>query len=515
MANPDYGQNFNPNKDINRYLSQQGRAPQSHFDWETWRKIGQPGAYQAPPGGSTVFRGVRGGAGGPNYNANTNNYNMFASAGDTIATALAGPTSWLQGKFAKMGAGKDTGDSASSGSGSDMADGANVVSGGSAGSTNRSQNASITSPSTSRGMRRSRGGDFNSTLAQHNITMVQGNDNYGTVHGNMGGANVGGGSYDNSFQSKNTGGTQTAFSNVSGGTTPSTGGFPPPTPTPPPPPPTGGTTPPSGGNTPPPVAGGGTPPTAIGTPPPSRGGIVNIDYGIKNPTLTPQNAGGSQTPTGQGPSTYGNTEGVKGTQETKDLQRLDRVTSLATGGATDGERDAAGTALNRSGIQSNTNPANQRGAGDTAPPMLAGYENMSEPAPQQGTRFGDMGMGVPANAAGGGMPAQYNRMQGAVPSQYQAMGRTYGQSSTTVGNLNPSPFSGPSANMPPQYGAMQGAVRANPAAYAPKLAGQQSAEPVAAPAKKTGGRKAATPKTTSGPTSVASKKAPAKGKGKK
>ena len=99
MANSD----FNPNKDINRYLSQQGRAPQSHFDWETWRKVGQPGTYQAPPGGGPMFRGVRGGVGGPNYNADTNHYNMFAKTGDAIAKTLAGPTAWMQNKFDKMG----------------------------------------------------------------------------------------------------------------------------------------------------------------------------------------------------------------------------------------------------------------------------------------------------------------------------------------------------------------------------------------------------------------------------
>lgn len=486
MADTD----FNPNKDINRYLAQQGRAPQSHFDWETWRKVGQPGAYQAPPGGSTAFRGVRSGTGGPDYNANTNNYNMFASAGDTIATALAGPTSWLQNKFAKMGEGKNTGDNASSGSGSDMADGANVVSGGSAGSTNRSQNASITSPATSRGMRRSRGNDFSGALAAHNITMVQGSDNYGTIQGNMGGANVGGGSYDNSFQSKNTGGTQTAFSNVGpqGPTNaPTNTGTP--NPTPPAGPTTQQTTPAPTPNAPAPA---GITPQAVG-PAPQR------------PVLSTQAQ--------QQPTTYGNTQALPGTQAPTDVQRMDKVTTLATQGKTEGERTAAGTILSNQGIQSNVNPASQKGA-DVVPPMLSGYENMKETAPQQNTRFGDMGMGVPSNA-GGGMPAQYNRMQGAVPSQYQAMGRNYGQSSTTVGNLNPSPFIGPSANMPPQYGAMQGAVRANPAAYAPKIARQETAQPAATPAKKTGGRKAAAPKTTSGPTSVASKKAPAKGKGKK
>lgn len=203
---PD-SQDFNPNKDINRYLAQQGRAPQSHFDWETWRKIGQPGAYQAPPGVGSEFRGVRSGAGRPSYSQGGSHYSMFEGLGNTLASVGSGVSSL----FGKIGKGSDS--RTKSSKGSSMADESgqgNVTSGG---NTNRSQNASITSPANSRGMRRGRGNDFNSTLAAHNITMVQGNDNYGTIGGNMGGANVGGGYYDNSFQSKNTGGTQSAYSN--------------------------------------------------------------------------------------------------------------------------------------------------------------------------------------------------------------------------------------------------------------------------------------------------------------
>lgn len=202
-----YGQDFNPNKDINRYLAQQGRAPQSHFDWETWRKIGQPGVYQAPPGSPSTFQGVRSAAGRPNYGGQESHYNMFDGLGNTVAAATAGVSSL----FGKMGSGSKSG--TKSGKGSSMADDqgqVNMTSGG--GGTNRSQNASIVAPATSRGMRRGRGNDFQGALAAHNITMVQGNDNYGYVGGNMGGANVGGGSYDNSFQSRNMGGVQTAFS---------------------------------------------------------------------------------------------------------------------------------------------------------------------------------------------------------------------------------------------------------------------------------------------------------------
>lgn len=113
-------------------------------------------------------------------------------------------------------------------------------------------------------MRRGRRGDFSGALAAHNITMVQGNDNYGTVNGNMGGANVGNGDYDNSFQSKNSGGRQTAFSgnnNTFGGGSPTPPFGPPTPPTPPPPtPPVGPTPPPT-----PPV--GPTPPPPFPPPP--------------------------------------------------------------------------------------------------------------------------------------------------------------------------------------------------------------------------------------------------------
>lgn len=299
---PD-SQDFNSQKDINRYLQQQGRAPQSHLDWEMWRKTGQPGTYQAPPGSSQRFQGVSSGAGGPNYNSGTNHYNMFKDTGDAIASALAGPTSWMQNKFAKMGKDKP-GSTASSRNDSDMADdgsmGPPVAGGG------RSQNASITSPANSRGMRRGRRGDFSGALAAHNITMVQGNDNYGTVNGNMGGANVGNGDYDNSFQSKNSGGRQTAFSgnnntfNVGGSTTPPFG--PPTPPTPPPPPPT-----PPVGPTPPP-----TPPVGPDKKPKTpKTYVTDEDWeGPKRPPLTPM-----PPPNGTGTRPVGPQTPVQGPQQ--------------------------------------------------------------------------------------------------------------------------------------------------------------------------------------------------------
>ena len=385
---PD-SQDFNSQKDINRYLSQQGRAPQSHLDWETWRKVGQPGTYQAPPGSNQRFQGVSSGAGGPNYNSGTNHYNMFEPTGDAIAKALAGPTSWMQQKFAKMGKDK-SGSTASSRNGSDMADddgsmGPPVAGGG------RSQTASITSPASSRGMRRGRRGDFSGALAAHNITMVQGNDNYGTVNGNMGGANVGNGDYDNSFQSKNSGGRQTAFS---GNNSTFGGGSPTPpvnptTPTPPPPPPT----PPNTPYPPPPTPNGpGKPPVGptpppkppVGPTPPPKPPVgpqtpVPGPVGPQTPVQGPQQPG--RPAIGPGPQPSG-ALGPGNGQGNKNNEIESKITGLATGGATQGERDAAGTALNNRGIQSNVNPANQRGAGDTAPPMLGGYENMEKSGPQ-------------------------------------------------------------------------------------------------------------------------------------
>jgi hypothetical protein len=274
---PD-SQDFNSNKDINRYLSQQGRAPQSHMDWETWRKVGQPGTYQAPPGSPSRFRGVYGGGGGPNYDSGVNHYNMFSGLNENIEKTVGSVGMWAANKLKgsrddKMDKDK-SGSTASSRNGSDMADddgsmGPSMAGGG------RSQNASITSPANSRGMRRGRRGDFSGALAAHNITMVQGNDNYGTVNGNMGGANVGNGDYDNSFQSKNSGGRQTAFSgnnNTFGGGSP-TPPVGPTTPTPPPPPPTPPVSPtppptPPVGPTPPPTPPVGPTPPIYRTPPP-------------------------------------------------------------------------------------------------------------------------------------------------------------------------------------------------------------------------------------------------------
>jgi hypothetical protein len=192
---------------------------------------------------------------------------MFTGLNDTIEKTVGGVGGWAAKKYKDSRDGKmdkdNSGSTASSRNGSDMADdglmGPPVAGGG------RSQNASITSPANSRGMRRGRRGDFSGALASHGITMVQGNDNYGTVYGNMGGANVGNGDYDNSFQSKNSGGRQTAFSGNNstfggGSPTPPVG---PTTPTPPPPPPT-----PPVGPTPPPTPPVGPTPPIYGPPPP-------------------------------------------------------------------------------------------------------------------------------------------------------------------------------------------------------------------------------------------------------
>ena len=368
---------FNESKDINRYLAQQGRAPRSHLDWDTFRKVGPTGTYEAPPGSTSRFQPTRAGVGAPNYDSPKSHWNMYdGSVGQAIGNLAVKGIQKLAGRRGKDNDSDkidsdSSGGSASSGNGTDMADN------GSMGGADRSQRASITPPATSRGMRRSRRGDFGQVTQQYGIQMVQGNDNYGNVYGNMGGANVGGGSYDNSFQSKNTGGNQTAFSgNNNSGTQyfnsngPFGGG--PDTPQGPTTPPDGPSGPPDGGH------------TFVDPPMPPRPPIKV--GGPNNPGQPPALPPGPQRPAlpvgqdnGQGPSTYGNTPGVEGAQETKDISRQNKITELATGGATQGERDAAGNILNKSGIQSNVNPANQRGEGDTAPPMLAGYENMQEP----------------------------------------------------------------------------------------------------------------------------------------
>lgn len=373
MARGDFNSNFNPNRDINRYLSEQGRAPRSHLDWDTFRKVGQPGTYQAPPGSTSEFQGVRGGGGGPNYDTGVNHYNMFTGLNDTIEKTVGGIATWAAGKYRDSRDGKidndSSGGSASSGNGTDMVDDGSM-SGGAPGGSNRSQNASITTPSGSRGSRRSRRGDFGQMTQQLGIQMVQGNDNYGTVQGNMGGANVGSGDYDNSFQSKNSGGRQqsnvgnnnsgTQFfgDNNNGGGSP-TSPWGPPTATPPPPPPGGGggTPPPGGGGGgTPPGGGGGTPPG--GTPP--GGGGKPGKPGSTPPALPPgQQPYGTLTgrpnppalPPGQGPSAYGNTEGVQGAQETtqgpdrpdqKTLDKGDKIYGIARDpGTTPGERGAA------------------------------------------------------------------------------------------------------------------------------------------------------------------------------
>ena len=520
---------FNENKDINRYLAQQGRAPQSHLDWDTWRKVGQPGTYQAPPGSASRFQPTRAGVGAPNYDSPKSHWNMYdGSVGQAIGNLAVKGIQKLAGRRGKdndsdkIDSGS-SGGSASSGNGTDMADD------GSMGGADRSQRASITPPATSRGMRRSRRGDFGQVTQQYGIQMVQGNDNYGTVYGNMGGANVGGGSYDNSFQSKNTGGNQTAFSgnNNAGPVNINSGG-----------PFGGGPDTPQGPNTPPPVGPSGpTGITMVDPPMPPRPPIKV--GGPNNPGQPPALPPGPQRPAlpvgqdnGQGPSTYGNTPGVEGAQETKDIARQDKVTELATGGATEGERDAAGNILNKSGIQSNVNPANQRGAGDTAPPMLAGYENMKEVAPQQNTRFGDMGMGVPANSGRPGMPPQFDRMRGTVPAQYQSPDKTYAPGADTgvtapgingrypAGAQVPPMMQGMdvanSQAWPTEVGQKQGAYPGDPDAEraAARQAGKPSPAPaVAAPAAKKagGGRKAAAPKakteTVEGPKNPAAKKA--------
>jgi hypothetical protein len=428
---PD-SQDFNTQKDINRYLQQQGRAPQSHLDWETWRKVGQPGTYQAPPGSGQQFKGVSSGAGGPNYGGAGSNYNMFKDTGDAIASALAGPTAYVQKKFAKMGKDK-SGSTASSRNGSDMADdgsmGPPIAGGG------RSQNASITAPASSRGMRRSRGGDFSGALAAHNITMVQGNDNYGTVNGNMGGANVGGGSYDNSFQSKNTGGNQTAFSFNNNGS----GNNPPPiNPTPPPTPPNPPRTPktPNNPNTPgnPPVPP--TPPQIGGPTRPKRPQIP-----VGNTPGTPPQIGappvGPQTPV-QGP--VGPQKPVQGSTS-KDTGLMGHAND-ANGGP---ESDTARRKLTESGVNG---PWRSETAGPQAPapsmlpagaqqPMTSPVEGPTNPASKgKGRKINEQG-GVGARKYG---PAKPKPTQGPVEGPKSGYAQVKERNQRNEGNKKAEPM---------------------------------------------------------------------------
>lgn len=231
--NPNYA-NYDISQD--RYISRATRNPPSHFDWETWRKIGQPGQYPFPPGHTTTWTPVRTGAGEPNYGPSKSHYNMFDATGEALGRFAAGATGFAQalqkrrqGKTANMSGTP----SSSAGNGASMA------------GSGRSQNLSITGDSGSRTMRRGRGSgttfaDMSSNLG---IQMVQGSDVYGDNYGQVMGGVVG--DVNAPFQSGNVGGTFSTGPNRNVSSTqtppqqPAGGfGFPPPSTTPPPPPPT-------------------------------------------------------------------------------------------------------------------------------------------------------------------------------------------------------------------------------------------------------------------------------------
>ena len=216
----------------------------------------------------------------------------------------------------------------------------------------------------------------------------------------------------------------------------------------------------------------GTPPQ-IGAPPVGPQTPVSGPVGPQTPVQGPQQPG--RPAIGAGPQPSG-ALGPGNGQGNKDNEIESKITGLATGGATQGERDAAGTALNNRGIQSNVNPANQRGAGDTAPPMLGGYENMEESGPQ-----------APA-------PGKFK-------PQNDYMGIPLG-ASTSMNARAGAKVKGDQASALPQFARMSQASFASGQPSAVQKSAGANSKP--APAKK-----AAAPKTVEGPKSVASK-APAK-----
>lgn len=273
-GNPNFA-NYDISQD--RYISRATRNPPSHFDWETWRKIGQPGQYAFPPGHTAQWSVPRTGAGPADYlNAGTH-YNMFenlASAGAGVSREVYQLRQALRNSKGSASGKMKSNSSATSGNGANMS------------GLGRSQSVSITGDSGSRNMRRGRGdgmtfADMSSNLG---ITMNQGSDVYGDNYGQvMGGVS---GTVNAPFQSGNIGGTFSTGPNRN-------------VITPPPPPPASG----AGFPPPPPPPSAGvaarkpraTQPTAPRTPfTPSPG----VTPGFPAPGLKPmqQNPIGPQTP---------------------------------------------------------------------------------------------------------------------------------------------------------------------------------------------------------------------------
>lgn len=457
----------------NQFFSRAYRNPPSHLDWDMWRKIGQPGTYQAPPGSPSSFRGITSGAGGPNYGLGTEtHYNMFSGAAGALGASAeqVGKSigKRLQKRKDSRDSGKIDGDSAGDGDGSEgstkMADGAPAM----GGRADRSQSASITMPASSRAMKRSRRGDFSSVTQQYGLTMNQGSDVYGNNYGQvMGGIS---GSVNAPFQSGNTGGIQNTGYMSGGGFTPPPGppSFPPPTDgTTPPPPPTTTTPPPTGGTPPekeevvtdPNRTSPISPPPIPFTPPPIK------DF-VQPPAIGP-----GQQPTGElggGPSQYGNTTGVEGAQQTtqgptsvsSQPGRDDRIYGIAS--------DTRGNPNERQ------NAIDKLRSGGFQGPFIGEPARPGMSQPQGRFRAQDSYMGIPVGGAG------------------------------TLTTAKAQPYRGNMSQALPQYGRMAQASFAmgSPTAVSPS-AGVNKAP------------KKSAPKATEGPKSVASKKPAPKGKGKK
>lgn len=356
---------FDPQKDINRYLSQQGRTPPSHFDWQTWRKIGQPGAYQAPPGVGSKWQGIRSGAGGPSYAAGATHWNMFQDTGQAVGQLVGAGIDWASGKMLKKfsRSGESDKGNGSGGASASMA-GSKDMAG------DRSQQASITQPANSRGLLRGsrKGANFSNVTQSYGITMNQGSDVYGDNYGQvMGGVS---GTVNAPFQSGNVAPTVSTGPNwnvpAPQNTPAPQSSWPRPTP-PPPPPPTGGTPPPPPAGPAPTQSRAKTVPSQSA--PLSSAGTTpddgNWNIGLPLAAYPQQQPVGPQQPV-QGPRAIG--------------------------------------------------PASQ-------PLAIEGPKTPAAGAPLP-TQYQAMGRSYPQPPAGGGLPAQFGRMGPALPAQYQSMTKT-------------------------------------------------------------------------------------------
>lgn len=312
------------NVDLERYISRATRTPPSHLDWQTWRKVGPPGQYQAPPGSHRPFRGVRSGAGGPNYGPTGSHYNEFSGLmGDVASNAIQGAVGRANDIMERRSSGGGSNNSrggsgmARRGSRQGVAHGGGTMSG-----SDRSQVASVTAPAGSRSMKRGRGAggpSYQDVANTYGITQVQGNDFYGNISGGTFGGNAAGDSFT-----------------FGGG--PSGPGFPPPggNPPPPPPPSGGGFPPPSGGPAPASAPAGGVQqkPTLSAPPAPTQPAVPTAPFSPVKTQVSNAPASPAQAPE----PLQGYT--VPGQLSTMSAKKQGAYESMMNGeGRTQGERD--------------------------------------------------------------------------------------------------------------------------------------------------------------------------------